>query len=119
MFELHYKYYAEKEEDEESLIKLCRNILRHIYTGRAPRVCVESITEPLFMAADMYQLDQLKEDCEEGFIQQLKLDNVFKYLALAQCHNDTVIRCYDWKKLLYISSPNMEETSVICRIARN
>ncbi len=62
-------------------------LLRHIYTGSAPRVCEESITEPLFMAADMYQLDQLKEDCEEGFIQQLKVANVFKYLALAQFHS--------------------------------
>jgi BTB/POZ domain len=62
-------------------------LLRHIYTGSAPRVCEESITEPLFMAVDMYQLDQLKEDCEEGFIQQLKLDNVFKYLALARFHS--------------------------------
>jgi len=63
-----------------------QQLLTFIYTGSAPRVAEESITEPLFLAADMYQLDTLKAICEEGLIQHLNLDNAVKYLLSAQFH---------------------------------
>jgi speckle-type POZ protein len=63
-----------------------KQLLWYIYTGSAPSLGEESIMMPLYLAADKYQLDALKKICEEGLIQNLKLENAVVYLSWAYSH---------------------------------
>jgi speckle-type POZ protein len=63
-----------------------KHLLWYIYTGSAPRLGEESIMMPLYLAADKYQLYTLKDICEEGLIQNLKLENAVVYLSWAYSH---------------------------------
>jgi speckle-type POZ protein len=62
-------------------------VLKFIYTGSAPRLSEKSITKPLYLAADKYQLDTLKIMCEEDLIQHLTLGNAVKNFLWAQYYN--------------------------------
>jgi len=64
-----------------------QQLLCYISTGSAPRMAEEFITEHLFMAADKYQIDRLKAECEKQMGNVLKLDNAMKYLVAAYLHS--------------------------------
>jgi speckle-type POZ protein len=64
-----------------------QQLLRYVYTGTAPKLEEETITEPLFLAADKYQMDKIKERCKESLIRKLSLENAVRYLVMAHLHS--------------------------------
>ena len=64
-----------------------KQLLLFLYTGTAPEHRHDSITEPLFLAADKYQIESLKMICEESLMASLTLDNVTRFLVLANLHS--------------------------------
>jgi speckle-type POZ protein len=90
-----------------------KEMLRYLYTGAVPQL--EQNGEPLFVAADRFQIQGLKELCTEQLIQQLHLNNAVRYLLLGHLHSvprlleasfeylernkDELWTRSDWKKL--------------------
>ena len=64
-----------------------KQLLLFLYTGTAPEHRHDTITEPLFLAADKYQIESLKMICEESLMASLTLDNVARFLVLAHLHS--------------------------------
>ncbi|XP_055329549.1 speckle-type POZ protein-like isoform X2 [Paramacrobiotus metropolitanus] len=60
-------------------------ILRFIYTGKTPNL--EKMADDLLAAADKYQLDRLKVQCEEALWNNLSVENVTDTLILADMHS--------------------------------
>jgi hypothetical protein len=80
--------------------KVFEQLLHYLYTGRAPLWEEDSITEPLFMAADKYQMDGLKEACANILIRKLALENVVHFLIVGHLY----------------SAPKLEEASFKCLV---
>ena len=64
-----------------------RQLLHYLYTGDAPKLEDEDITEPLFIAADKYQIDSLKGWCESVLSKKINVDCAVRYLILANFHS--------------------------------
>ena len=77
---------SKKVEIDDIEPEVFQQLLRYVYTGTAPELEDEAITEPLFLAADKYQMDEIKEHCEESLIRKLKLENAVRYLVMAHLH---------------------------------
>ena len=62
-----------------------KEMLRYLYTVK---VCkLDAMTEPLFLAADKYQIESLKNYCEQRLIKKLNVEAVVHYLVLAHLYN--------------------------------
>jgi uncharacterized protein (DUF2249 family) len=72
-------------EDEEP--EVFNQLLQYIYTGTFQVKENESIPELLFLAADKYLLNGLKNACERIIISKLSLENVFYFLVIAHLHS--------------------------------
>ena len=57
-----------------------RQLLRFLYTGAAPELDNGS-AEALFVAADKYRVDALKDICEDYLVSTLCIENVIHYLV--------------------------------------
>jgi speckle-type POZ protein len=70
-------------EDIDS--KVFRKLLQFLYTGSSGSSSKDpsDVLQALFLAADKYQVDALREICEECLIPQLELKNVLHLLAWA------------------------------------
>jgi speckle-type POZ protein len=93
-----------------------KEMLRYLYTGRAPKLDEAAMTEPLFLAADKYQIEALKHLCEQNLMKNLNVKSVVHYLVLAhlytapqlleaslmlmEIHKKEVKACPEWKKLM-------------------
>jgi speckle-type POZ protein len=75
---------VEIEDIEPSVFK---EMLRYLYTGRAPKLDEDDMTEPLFLAADKYQIEALKDLCEQSLISKLDDLSIVHYLVLAHLHS--------------------------------
>ena len=64
-----------------------KQMLCYLYTGKAPDLEREDVTEALLIAADKYQIDSLKLLCEESLSFKLKVENVVHLLTLAHHHS--------------------------------
>ena len=64
-----------------------RQLLRYMYTGTAPQLEEDSMTEPLFLAADKYQVEGLKLSCVNSLISKLSLENAVRYLVMGYLHS--------------------------------
>ena len=73
-----------KDDDIDPVV--FKEMLRYLYTGRAPKLDEDDMTEPLFLAADKYQIDALKDCCEQSLIGKLKLETVVSNLVLAHLY---------------------------------
>ena len=63
-----------------------KEMLRYLYTGKATKLNEVDMTEPLFMAADKYQIEALKNLCEQSLIVKLTIQTVVHYLVLAHLY---------------------------------
>ena len=68
--------------------KAFRQLLQYLYTGDAPDLEDEDMTEPLFIAADKYQIQLWKDWCSSSPRKKLKTDNAIRLLVLAHLHSD-------------------------------
>ena len=67
-------------EDIDS--RVFRKLLQFLYSGISTND-PSNVLQALFLAADKYQVDALKEICEESLIFQLEIENVLHLLAWA------------------------------------
>ena len=74
--------------------KVLENLFRYIYVGECP--LLENGDQDgsggvvdLFVAADKYAVDSLKEECALNLSQTLAIENAAKYLVLAHLHNSS------------------------------
>ena len=95
-----------------------KEMLRYIYTGKAPKLIEDTMTEPTFLAAHKYQIEALKDLCEQSLIAKLNLETVVHYLVLAHLYTapqllEASLRCLvknkkkvwarsEWKELMKI-----------------
>ena len=63
-----------------------KEMLRYLYTGKAPKLDEDAMTEPLFLAADKYQIGALKDLCEHSLIAKLNLQTAVHYLVVAHLY---------------------------------
>ena len=63
-----------------------KEMLRYLYTGKAPKLDEDGMTEPLFLAADKYQIEALKDLCEQSLIAKLNLETVVHFLVVAHLY---------------------------------
>jgi speckle-type POZ protein len=93
-----------------------KEMLRYLYTGRAPKLDEDEMIEPLFLAADKYQIESLKNCCEQRLIKKLNVKTVVHYLVLShlhsalqlleaslmlmEIHKNEVKACPEWKELM-------------------
>jgi speckle-type POZ protein len=73
-----------KIEDIDPLV--FKEMLRYLYTGRAPNLEDADMTEPLFLAAHKYQIESLKDLCEQTLITKLNLETVIHHLVMAHLY---------------------------------
>ena len=68
-----------------------KEVLRYLYTGKAPKLDEDDMTEPLFLAADKYQIEALKDLCEQSLIAKLNSETVVHYLAVAHLYTTPLL----------------------------
>ena len=98
MFQSDFKENQEKIVDIKDIrTNVLENLFRYIYIGKCP--LLESADQDetdgvadLLVAADMYAVDSLKEECELYLSETLKVENVAQYLVLAHLHNSHKLR---------------------------
>ncbi|KAJ8669864.1 hypothetical protein QAD02_001123 [Eretmocerus hayati] len=81
-------------ENEEGIVKIddveydvMFEILRYMYTGKVERIVHK--TKELFVAADKYDLSDLKKTCRKYLCMNLCPDNFFDYLKFSELHEVT------------------------------
>ena len=63
-----------------------QQFLRFVYTGNAPLMKEDSVAEQLLIAANKYQMDKMKAECEDTLIDKITLDNAIRFLVTAHLH---------------------------------
>ena len=72
---------------QDTKAKVFKQLLRYIYTGKAPEIGNEDIARDLLVAADKYAVESLKEECIEILIEKLSVGNAIPILILAHLHS--------------------------------
>ncbi|XP_046657418.1 uncharacterized protein LOC124350663 [Daphnia pulicaria] len=68
-------------------LEIFLQLLDYLYTGSAPKLADENITQLLFEAADKYSVENLKSDCLEALQERVRLDNVVNLLVWSNFHS--------------------------------
>ncbi len=87
-------------EIDDINVEVFKQLLQFLYTGVAPDYDSPAITEQLFLAADKYQVDFLKNQCEDSLISKLTVENVIHCLVLGHLY----------------SAPKLQEAAVDCLV---
>lgn len=65
-----------------------RQLLIYLYTGHAPKLAEENITQSLFEAADKYDVEPLKEECIDVLLlRKLTVKNAINMLVWSHLHS--------------------------------
>ncbi|CAL1285559.1 unnamed protein product [Larinioides sclopetarius] len=67
--------------------KAASQMLFFIYTGHTEELTIETAVE-LFVVADKYKLNLLKNSCSDMMVQNLNLNNAIEFLSLSNKHYD-------------------------------
>jgi hypothetical protein len=68
-------------------IEVFRQLLIYLYTGSAPKLAEENMTQLLFEAADKYNIDNLKTECTDALLKRVNLDNAIRLLVWSHIHS--------------------------------
>jgi DNA-binding transcriptional regulator/RsmH inhibitor MraZ len=68
-------------------IEVFRQLLIYLYTGSAPKLAEENMTQLLFVAADKYNIDNLKTECTDALLKHVNLDNAIRLLVWSHIHS--------------------------------
>ena len=86
MFQHDFKENRERVvEIKEIEADVFESLLRYIYTGETDFATGNAAK--LLVAADMYAIDSLKEECASHLSQNISIENAARYLVLAHLHN--------------------------------
>jgi len=93
-----------------------RQLLCFLYTGDAPEMKDENMAELLFIAADKYQVEKLKDLCIPVLSKSIDDENVLHFLVLAHFHSAVWLQedCIDFivrKKHEFINGENFSGLS--------
>ena len=80
-------------------------MLKFMYTGDISLDDMEDLTTDLLRVADKYQLDGLKEMCEEKICSNLSIENSIESLVLGDSHNASKLK----KMALDLIAMNMKK----------
>ncbi|EFX75747.1 hypothetical protein DAPPUDRAFT_199215 [Daphnia pulex] len=69
---------------EDSEMDVFKEMLVHLYTGKAPNLMEMNFTQSVFEVADKYGVKSLKDDCVNLLVSQLSNDNAMELLVWAQ-----------------------------------
>jgi len=72
-------------EINDMKLEVFEDLLKYIYTGKAPNV--DSHVEELFAASDQYQVEKLKQLCEDKLCFSLDIANCVQLLVLGDMHH--------------------------------
>merc|ERR1719312_1496416 len=92
-------------EIKDMNLEVFEDLLKYIYSGDAPNI--DSHTEELFSAADLYQLDDLKKLCELKLGSGLDVDNCINLLIFGELHHAPTLKA----AALDIVSKNLQRIS--------
>ncbi|CAN7948556.1 unnamed protein product, partial [Ixodes pacificus] len=89
----------EMEEKKQNRVEITdmdhevlREMLRFIYTGRAPNL--DKMADDLLAAADKYALERLKVMCEEALCSNLSVETAAEVLILADMHSADQLKAH-------------------------
>ncbi|XP_003749384.1 TD and POZ domain-containing protein 2-like [Rattus norvegicus] len=68
-------------------LQVFKEMMAFIYTGKAPHLHSHSMATGLLAAADMYDLQELKDMCEDSLCRNLSVKNAVPTLILADLHS--------------------------------
>lgn len=71
--------------------KVFRQLLYYLYTGEAPQMEQDDITEPLYIAADRYGVELLKKECVNILMGRLGVDNILRLLIFANAQSISIL----------------------------
>lgn len=69
-----------------------QQLLIHLYTGNAPRLAEENLTQLIYAAADKYGVSTLKGDCVNVLLKRVRVDNAIKLLTWS--HFNTIPKLF-------------------------
>ena len=67
--------------------KMFRQLLRYLYIGEVPEVGGDDMTEALFIVADKYGVNSLRDWCGGVMSKKLNVENAMRFLVLAHLHS--------------------------------
>lgn len=67
-------------------------LLIYLYTGKAPKLANEEITQQLYEASDKYGVESIKHECIDVLLRRVKLDNAISLLIWADFHSLAKLR---------------------------
>jgi len=100
-------------EIKDMQLEVFEDLLKYIYSGEAPNI--DEHAEELFAAADLYQLEYLKELCEIKLCAGIDITNCLDLLVISELHHASTLKATalkflsknlqsinssDWKKSL-------------------
>jgi len=88
--------------------KILEEMLRYIHTGEAPNIT--EISPELIAAADLYQLDELKNSCQDLLIEDLDVKTSIHHLILSDMYSAQKLR----KEAMKFVCENMKLISSTC-----
>jgi len=113
VFEAMFQH--DTEENQKNLVevkdfqpKVLEEMLKYIHTGSAPNI--NDLSKELLVAADFYQLDQLKISCQELLSEALDAQNSIEILILSDVYVAPKLK----EEALKFVSENMESVSSSC-----
>lgn len=69
-----------------------KQLLIHLYSGNAPRLAEENMTQLIYVAADKYGVSTLKSDCVNVLLKRVRVDNAIKLLIWS--HFNTIPKLF-------------------------
>lgn len=73
---------------EDIELEVFKHLIHYIYTGTCPLMEMQSFTrQALFVAADKYDIQTLKEECVDLLLTQLEPDNAISMLVWSHLHS--------------------------------
>ena len=70
-------------------------MLRSIYTAKLN--CINDFADKLIVATEKYQINDLKEECEDALVNNISIDNCLDCLKLSQLLNAEELECKAYK----------------------
>ncbi len=67
-------------------MEVFRQLLIHMYSGSAPKIEEENMAQPLYIAADKYDIDTLKSECIDVLLKKLDINNAIEMLVWSHLH---------------------------------
>jgi len=101
-------------EIKDMKLEVFEDLLKYIYSGEAPNI--DEHAEELFAAADLYQLEHLKELCEVKLCAGIDITNCINLLVLGELHHASTLKAsalkFVSKNMLKINSSEWKQSLI-------